>query len=162
MAILMLMRLQRAVFGFKVRARDVRGSHHNHGRRCSRTEHTDCPYLICLYLKTHLISNSHATPRRNPSSIPKHSILGRYKNDYLTLQVKCNSKYLFRRSNPTCAFSNPFKIPERTRLKRSTGFTNLIKYKRTSTLSDENFIVDVWSLNINIEPKYSRITLGPP
>ncbi len=64
------------------------------------------------------------------------------KNKSKMLEYRC------RRSIPLMTFSNPFKIPERAKLKRSTGFTNPIKYKRTSAFSDDKSIVNVWILNL--------------
>jgi len=78
----------------------------------------------------------------------------------LETKVKC-SKYRCRRSIPLMTFSNPFRIPERAKLKRSTGFTNFIKYKRTSAVSDDKFIVDVLILSPfswNYAPKMSPST----
>ena len=80
-------------------------------------------------------------------------------------QVSC-SEYLLSRLIPLLTFSNPFKIPERTRLKRSIGLTNFIKCKRTSTFNDEKFIVDVWIWSVSLkvcctnEPSTKLLTSG--
>ncbi len=39
-------------------------------------------------------------------------------------------------------FSNPFKIPDKIKLKRSTGSTNSIKWNRASTFNVAKFMVD--------------------
>ena len=44
-------------------------------------------------------------------------------------------------------FSNPSNIPERAKLKRSTGSMKSIKYKRTSTLSDAKYTIDALLLH---------------
>ena len=64
--------------------------------------------------------------------------------DYNLKKVKCWEYFSCRLSSLT--FSNPFKIPDRARLKRSTGSRNFVKYKRTSTFSDDKFIVEVCSV----------------
>ena len=64
----------------------------------------------------------------------------------LETKVKC-SEYLLRRSIRLLTFSNPFKMPERTRLKRSTGSTNPIRCKSTSTFNDDKSIIHVLILS---------------
>jgi hypothetical protein len=50
--------------------------------------------------------------------------------------------YLSPRSNLLDRFSNPFRIPDRIKLKRSTGSTNSIKWNRASTFSVAKFMID--------------------
>ena len=101
-------------------------------------------FEIIFYLKTNLISSWHVPSRRSPSSIPKPSILDIQDFEYhLHCTAVKYSGYLSRRSMPSFAFSNPFKIPERTKLNWSTGSVNFIKCKRISTFSDDKFMIDI-------------------
>jgi hypothetical protein len=52
-------------------------------------------------------------------------------------------EYLCWRSIPLFTFSNPFRIPERSKLKESTGFMNFIKYNRTSVGIVDKFMIDM-------------------
>jgi hypothetical protein len=103
------------------------------------------PHLSMLLSRAYLISNSHMPPQRSPSLASQYSTLGRQQFQYYLHcnRVEC-SEYLCRRSIPSFIFSNPLKIPERTRLKRSAGFTNPIKYRRTSSFTDDKSIINVW------------------
>jgi hypothetical protein len=110
-------------------------------RICSKSNSTDLIASNKILLKTRLISSWHVPSRHGPSSITKPLILKKIDYDFAHCpRVKC-SEYLSRTTNPSLTFSNPFKIPERTKLKRSSGSKNLIKCKRTSTFSDEKFMV---------------------
>ena len=40
-------------------------------------------------------------------------------------------------------FSNPFRIPEISKLKESTGFMNFIKYKVTSACIVDKLMIDM-------------------
>ena len=55
--------------------------------------------------------------------------------------------YIFRKSIPWCAFSNPFKIPEKTKLMWSSWSKNFIIHKRTSTSNDGKSMVDRCCIN---------------
>jgi len=104
-------------------------------------------------LTTRLISSWPVLSRYDPKSISKPLILEIYQIDYdfaHCTRVEC-SEYLCRRSIPSFAFSNPFRIPEISKLKRSSGSMNFIKRKRTSTLSDDTSMIDtltsLWCTN---------------
>ena len=59
--------------------------------------------------------------------------------------------YLSLRSILFDRFSNPLRIPDRIKLKRSTGSTNSIKWDRTSTFSDAKLMVDMSTLSAGMQ-----------
>ena len=96
-------------------------------------------------MRSYLTSKPHLLLLLGPNTIAQSLILNNYiKLNTIHTESKEMSLYLFWRSIPLFTFSNPSKIPERSKLTQSTGSTNFTKCKRTSKLSDEKCVADMF------------------